>query len=306
LSARLAIVIVSYNTSALLRQCLASLEPRSGTRSDDVTTIVVDNGSSDDSTEMVATDFSDVRLIALGENRGFAAANNVGIGEVEADYYLFLNPDTEVLGDAPAAMVRFLASRPGVGACGGRLLNPNLSFQHSCFHFPTLPMSFFDFFPINHRLTNSRLNGRYPRAWYKRPFPIDHPLGACMLVRRDVIERVGSFDEGFFMYCEEVDWCLRIRQSGWQIFYTPDAEIIHHVGASTRQIAGPMLVQLHRSRDRLFQKHYGALYAQTARLIVTAGTRSAAQRVRREYEGGSIDSTELDRRLEIYRAVTQW
>jgi GT2 family glycosyltransferase len=167
-------------------------------------------------------------------------------------------------------------------------------------------MSFFDFFPINHRLTNSRLNGRYPRAWYKRPFPIDHPLGACMLVRRDVIERVGSFDEGFFMFCEEVDWCLRIRQSGWQIFYTPDAEIIHHVGASTRQSAGPMLVQLHRSRDRLFQKHYGALYTQTARLIVTAGTRSAAKRARREYEGGSIDSTELDRRLEIYRALTQW
>jgi GT2 family glycosyltransferase len=255
---------------------------------------------------MVAGAFPDVRLIALGENRGFAAANNVGIRAVEADCYLFLNPDTEVLGDAPAALVRFLAGRPDVGVCGGRLLNPDLSFQHSCFHFPTLPMTLLDFYPINHRLTESRVNGRYPRSWYRRAFSIDHPLGACMLVRREVIDRVGSFDEGFFMYCEEVDWCLRIRQAGWQIYYTPDAEVIHHVGASTRQNAGPMLVQLHRSRDRYFQKHYGPVYTYAARLIVSAGVRSATRRARRDYEAGLIDVTELNRQLAIYREVTTW
>jgi GT2 family glycosyltransferase len=108
------------------------------------------------------------------------------------------------------------------------------------------------------------------------------------------------------MYCEEVDWCLRIRQAGWQIYYSPDAEIIHHVGASTRQNAGPMLVQLHRSRDRFFQKHYGPVYTWAARLIVTAGMGSAARRARCDHEAGRIDEAELNRQLAVYQAVTAW
>src|SRR5207253_10865029 len=131
------------------------------------------------------------------------------------DYILLLNPDAELRGDAHAALVRFLDARPATGAVGGRLVYPDGGFQHSAFAFPTLAMSFLDFFPINHRLADSRLNGRYPRDWYERPFQIDHPLGACVAIRRAALDRVGLFDERFFMYAEEVDLCWRIKQAGW-------------------------------------------------------------------------------------------
>jgi GT2 family glycosyltransferase len=108
------------------------------------------------------------------------------------------------------------------------------------------------------------------------------------------------------MYCEEVDWCLRMKQAGWRIAYTPDAEIIHHIGASSKQNAGPMLVQLHRSRDRFFQKHYGTAYTIAARHIVTLGMRSAAACARSEFRSGRIDGAELSRRLDVYRDVVAW
>jgi GT2 family glycosyltransferase len=307
LKAPLAVVIVSYNTALLLRRCLSSLTlsltryPVEGTE-----IVVVDNGSADGSPAMVEAEFPQVRLLAVAENRGFAAANNLALREVDANFVLFLNPDTEVLGDAPAALLRFLASRSTGGLCGGRLLNPDLSFQQCCFRFPTLAMSVIDFFPINHRIVNSRLNGRYPRKWYNRPFPIDHPLGACMLVREEVIQRVGGFDEGYFMYCEEVDWCRRIREAGWAIYYTPDAEIIHHQAASTRQNASAMLAQLHRSRDRFFQKHYGPIFTQAARLIVRFGMRAAARQARADFQAGRLTEREYCRQLELHRQVVQW
>lgn len=304
----LLVVIVSFNTVVLLRNCLRALRRSLERGKDSLRTqvVVVDNASIDGSADVVRQEFTEFQLIALDENRGFAAANNLAMRDADARYVLLLNPDTEVLGNAPAALVRFMDEHPDAGACGGRLLNPDLTFQHSCFRFPTLPMSFLDFFPINHRLINSRLNGRYPRSWYDRPFLVDHPLGACLMVRRDAIQQVGVMDEGFFMYCEEVDWCYRIKQVGWKIYYTPDAEIIHHGGQSTRQSAGPMLVQLHRSRDRYFRKHYGSVYAAIARGIVRLGMADAARKARCEAEAGAIDEVALRQRLDVYREVCAW
>ncbi|HVC35593.1 MAG TPA: glycosyltransferase family 2 protein [Chloroflexota bacterium] len=304
----LVVVVVSYNTAGLLRTCLGSLQA-SLTRSMDrcrSRVIVVDNASPDGSAQLVRDEFSFARLLALDENRGFAAANNLALRDADARYVLLLNPDTEILGDAPAALARFMDEHPTAGACGGRLLNPDLTFQHSCFHFPTLPMSLVDFFPFNHRIVNSHLNGRYPRRWYNDPFQIDHPLGACLMVRQETIQQVGMMDEGFFMYCEEVDWCYRIKQAGWEIWYTPDAEVIHHGASSTSQYAGPMLVELHRSRDRFFRKHYGPLFAETARAILRLGMAAAARRVRRAATAGQIDQATREQQLAIYRAACEW
>lgn len=305
----LSVIVVSYNTRELLRTCLtalrASLERSENALPGGWEVVVVDNGSGDGSPEMVRASFPSIRLLALGENRGFAAANNLAIRETDSRYLLFLNPDTEVLGDAPAALQRFLEEHPRAGAAGGQLLNPDLTFQHACFRFPTLPMSLFDVFPLNHRLVNSRLNGRYPRSWYVRPFPIDHPLGASMIVRREVVESLGGFDEGYFMYCEEVDWCLRMRQAGWEVWYTPAAQIIHHGAASTGQSAGPMLVQLHRSRDRFFRRHYGPLFAWAAHQVVRLGMVRASGRARRQAARGGIDPTELTRQLGVFREVAR-
>jgi N-acetylglucosaminyl-diphospho-decaprenol L-rhamnosyltransferase len=298
---KLTVAIVSFNTRRLLEACLSALldsltaTPELGAR-----VVVIDNASPDGSAAMVRARFPCVELRASPENLGFSGGNNLVLREARTPYLLLLNPDTEVRGDAPAALVRFLEAHPRAGAVGGRLVYPDGSFQHSAFRFPTLSMSFLDFFPINHRIIDSRLNGRYPRDWYGRAFEIDHPLGAALMLRRDALDQIGPLDEGYFMYAEEVDLCWRIKQAGWQIWYTPDATIVHHQGAATRQFRGEMLVQLHRSRYRFFAKHYPTWFGPAARAVVRAGVlrdlaRAAAQRRR-----GGIDAAEWRQHRDVY------
>ena len=262
------VIIVSYNTHALLARCLASIaaEPRPP---DEV--IVVDNASADDSAAMARERFSQARVIANSENRGFAAAANQGLRAATGDFLCLLNPDTWLFPGALAALAAFLEAQPAVGLVGPTLLHSDGAYQHAAFRFPTLAMAFFDFFPLHHRLFNSRLNGRYSFGLYERPFAMDHPLGACMMARREMCADVGLLDERFFMYCEEIDWCRRIKQAGWEIMHVPGARVVHHGGRSTRQQAGRMFVELHRSRFRLFAKHHGRRYQWAARGIVAAG-----------------------------------
>lgn len=296
----LSVVIVSYNTRDLLRACLRSLGAARSASSLEI--IVVDNGSTDGSRAMVRAEFPLLRLIE-SDNAGFAAGSNKGIAASSGRYVLLLNPDTETLDDAPGALVRFMDAHPPAGAAGGRLLNSDGSFQHSAFRFPTLLMSFFDFFNINHRFFNSRLNGRYPTAAYDHPFEIDHPLGACLIMRRAVLEQVGLLDDGFFMYCEEIDWCLRLKRTGRQIWYVPDARVIHHGGKSTSQFRQRMFVELHRSRYRFFAKHYAPWFVQANRLIVRLGLAREMVRAWWEVRRGRCSRSEFDARMSAYRAV---
>jgi N-acetylglucosaminyl-diphospho-decaprenol L-rhamnosyltransferase len=293
----LTVVVVSFNTRQLLERCLASLDRSAGVT---LKVVVVDNASADGSADMVRERFPRVELREPGGNLGFAAANNVALRDLDTPFVLLLNPDTEVVDDAAAALVRFLKEHPRAGAVGGRLLYGDGSFQHSGFAFPTLAQVFLDVFPVNYRLTGSRLNGRYPRAWYGRAFEVDHPLGACFCVRREAVQLM---DEDFFMYAEEVDLARRIRDAGWEIWYTPDATVIHHEAQATRQFRGEMMVQLHRSRYRFFAKHYGSWFGLAARAIVGTGVlrdlgRSAAARI-----GGRIDAEEWRKRREVYGRV---
>lgn len=298
----LSIVIVSYNTCALLRACLRSLlanAPDGPSRE----LIVVDNGSHDGSRQMVRAEFPDARLIE-SENVGFAAGSNKGIAVARARYVLLLNPDTEVIGDALGALVRFMDAHPRVGLAGARLQNADGSFQHSAFHFPTLAMTFIDFFNINHRLLNSRLNGRYSARQYAAgSFPIDHPLGACMIVRREVVETVGPLDEGFFMYAEEIDWCLRIKHAGWEVWLVADAAIVHHGGQSTRQFRHRMFVELHRSRARLFAKHRSPAFRAANRALLRLGLAREIARTRWQRRQGRISDEEQCERLAAYAEV---
>jgi hypothetical protein len=310
----LSIVIVSYNTRALLKACLSSVQcarsafvspnPKPESRSPTTEIIVVDNGSTDGSRDMVRREFPSVHLIE-SDNVGFAAGSNKGIGIARGRHVLLLNPDTEVLDDALGALVRFMDAHPQAGAAGGHLLNADGSFQHSAFRFPSLAMTFIDFFPLNHRVLNSRCNGRYPQRLYKNgSFEIDHPLGACLIVRREVIEQVGVFDEGFFMYCEEIDWCLRIKRAGWQIWHVADARVIHHGAQSTGQFRQRMLVELFRSRARLFRKHYSPLFCWANRQIVRLGLTREMARAWWARRRGHIEPDEYDKRMEAYRVAS--
>jgi len=272
-----AVVIVSWNVRDYLANCLRSLYSeidRSGLKAD---VWVVDNASTDGTIDLLADLYSHVRLVVNDENAGFGAASNRGIEAAAAcdpRYYFLLNPDTMLGKDALTQLVSCLDSRPNAAMAGARLVYGNGRFQHSAFRFPGLAQLAFDLFPLPDRLYESRLNGRYPRHKYAataEPFQVDHPLGASMLVRTDVVQATGGFDESFHMYCEEIDWCWRIADAGWEIYVVPRAEIIHYGGGSTRQVQALSQVNLWRSRAQLYQKHHGRLKNLLATYLVTSG-----------------------------------
>jgi hypothetical protein len=156
-------------------------------------------------------------------------------------------------------------------------------------------------------LSDSQLNGRYPREWYARgaPFQIDHPLGADFLVRRKVAEQVGWLDDKFFIYCEEIDWAMRIKRAGWQVWCVPQAEIVHHEAQSTRQFRDAMFVELWRARRRLYEKHYSRAFRFAAWQIVRAGLWNEARKVRAAARAGAVRQEELEKRLGAYAQVAR-
>jgi GT2 family glycosyltransferase len=315
------VVIVSFNTVALLRNCLASLRACSLP----LRVVVVDNASTDASRTMVRTEFPEVELLALGENAGFARGNNIGLaalgvtrahGESLADpsattaagYTLVLNPDTVVHPGAIERLATFLAAHPRVGVVSPRLLNPDGSLQAAAFRFPTLLMTALDLFPpgevLPGRLYNSWWHGRYPQEQSgAAPFAIDHPLGACMLIRNAALLEVGGLDERYFMYSEEVDWCWRLRAAGWAIWQEPAAVVTHVGGAATSQFRAKMLVALYRSRAQFAASHYSAAWRSGYRLIVRTGMLRAILSAWRAYARGAIDREQLRGRLLAYADV---
>lgn len=278
----LAIVIVSWNVRELLRTCLSSISVSLHASSLAGASLsagiwVVDNNSADGTPEMVREAFPEAHLIANRENRGFAGGNNqameVALGE-NPRYLFLLNPDTAVQGQALETLVRFMEKTPRAGLAGARLVYGDGTFQHSAFRFPGLGQILLDLFPLPQRLHDTRLNGRYPRARCQAeafPFRVDHPLGAAMLLRRETIDQVGLMDTGFYMYCEEIDWAMRIRDQGWDVYCVPAAEIVHYGGQSTGQVHAKSFLDLWRSRHRLYTKHYSTLKVRIAGVLIALG-----------------------------------
>jgi N-acetylglucosaminyl-diphospho-decaprenol L-rhamnosyltransferase len=304
----LAIVTVSYNTRELLAECLAAalsgLE-RSGLRGQ---IWVVDNASTDGSADMVCERFPTVHLVAHDRNIGFAAGNNLALaclGELAPRHVLFLNPDTRVVGDALGEMVRFLDAAPQAGVAGARLIHGDGSFQHSAFAFPGLLQILFDFFSPHPRLLESRLNGRYPRRLYEagQPFAVDHPLGAALMIRDQTLAQVSGFDERFFMYCEEIDLCRRVKKAGWGVYCVPKAEIVHLVAQSTRQFRSRMFVALWQSRFLMFDKHASVAWRWVARRLVRLGLWAERRRTTAARRRGEVSEADLQGRLAAYREV---
>jgi len=306
----LAICIVSYNTAELTCDCLRSVYEAIASDSLDVQVWVLDNASSDGSADRVGDAFPQVRLLRSDENLGFAGGNNRIIERISESnhrprHLLLLNSDTIVQPGALRALVTFLDANPSAGVAGARLSYGDGSFQHAAFYFPTLAMAFFDFWPVHHRLCDSWLNGRYPRRLYERgkAFAIDHPLGAAMAVRWDVIEQLGAFDTRFFMYCEEIDWCMRIRDAGWSIYCVPSAHVVHLGGQSARQFRERMFVALWSSRFQLFERHYGSCYRWAVRRIVRAGLGRERRRVLQQRAEGRMSEDSAQARLAAFDQV---
>lgn len=322
----LSIIIVSFNTRDLLQRCLASVletwDQEHAPGGMEIT--VVDNASQDGSADMVRRFFPQVRLIASQENLGFVRANNLALRQARGRYLLLLNPDTQVVGNALTTMIRFLDGHPRAGAVGPRLLYPDGRLQHSAFRFPTLWQTYFDFFPWPARLLNSPLNGRHPLAAYSGPpFPTDFVLGACLMVRRQAVQAdgsepgpavsspqtiapgrpVGFLDESYFMYCEEMDWCWRLKAAGWEVWCVPQATVIHYEAQSSHQVRWTAYVEKWRSRRLFFARYYPSWWQTANNLLVRLGLWAERRRARAAWRRGEIDANELQARLEAYKAV---
>ena len=291
----IAIIIVSWNVRNYLADCLRSLFADLGRSQLRGEVWVVDNASTDGTVALLADLFPQVHVISNDHNPGFGAANNQGMKaatEQQPRYFFCLNPDTVVQPGAIELLVRCLDERPNGGMATARLMYGDGRFQHSAFYFPGLSQLAFDLFKMPDRLYESRLNGRYGRSLYHRtgqPFAIDHPLGAAMLVRADVAQMTGGFDESYHMYCEEIDWSWRVRSAGWAIYTVPQAEIIHYGGESTKQIPAQSVINLWRSRAQLYRRLYKngrfALASQLVKLGMKRRLRQTTDpELRRAYE----------------------
>lgn len=259
-----AVIVVSWNTRELLLGCLAALPRALGSLRAAVW--VVDNGSHDGSVAAVQAVYPATQIIANQRNVGFAAANNQAIVASQSRYVLLLNSDTLAEPDSIARLVAFADEQPAVGAVGGLLCNPDGSFQASFSDFPSLWSELLSCSGIGPRLFGRWYPSYGPRR-STRPRRVACIPGACMLVRRAALAEAGLMDEHYFMYSEETDWCRRIWQAGWQLWYLPTARIRHYGGQSTRQVRQPMVRALYRSKVRFFRKHYGALPATTLQAL---------------------------------------
>jgi GT2 family glycosyltransferase len=264
---KLSIVIINWNVQDLLAKCLVSIDAnlRSSAMTN-VETLVVDNASTDGSVKMLRERFPWVKVIANPDNCGFARANNQAIALAGGELILLLNPDTEMLDDSLRILIDYLDQNPTVAAVGPMLKNPDGTLQFSCSPTPSLLREAFRLIRPN-RMVGS---GAYAMETWSptEARQVDVIQGACLMVRRQVLDQVGWLDEDYFIYTEEVDLCTRIGEAGWQIVWIPTAKVIHYGGQSTRQVALEMFLQLYASKVIFFRKRRGDAAAQLYKLIL--------------------------------------
>lgn len=264
------VVIVNYNAGAILLECIASAQQQNGK------VVVVDNASVDNSIVALKSAYPAIKLICNERNRGFSVACNQGVKLTDSDYIFFLNPDCVLNSNALQILIGALCSAGDVGMVGGLLTNPDGTEQGGGRRaVPTPWRSFVRAFGLG------ALGNRYPGLFsdfslHKQPLP-EHPVdveaisGACMLVRRDALEEVGLLDEGYFMHCEDLDWCMRFRQKGWRILFVPDARMIHHKGHCSQ--SRPIFVEWHKHRGmmRFYRKFFRRQYPGLLMGLVAVG-----------------------------------
>jgi GT2 family glycosyltransferase len=275
----LSVVIVSWNTRDVLRNCLESVFKGLGELSAEV--IVVDNASTDHSAQMVAHEFPRVRLIDNYANLGFAAANNQGIRIARGAHVLLLNPDTLVIGDALEKTLAYAQAHPDAGVVGCQVLESATKVQRTCFRDPSPLNTFMWVTGFSALFPRSRIAGRAAYGPWQRDGErdVDVISGMFMLVRREAIDQVGLMDEEYFVFAEEADWCRRFRDAGWRCVFAPVARILHVDGGSksTEQANARMYVQMQKSVLRFHRKHLGAARWVLAKvLFATSMTARAA------------------------------
>jgi GT2 family glycosyltransferase len=253
----LTIVIVNYNTERLLRDCLQSVY--GGANGTPMDIWVVDNNSRDNSVPMVRAQFPRVKVIENPTNVGFSRANNAVISQARSDYILLLNPDTLILDDAIERMVKFMNEHPRVGIAGCKVLNRDGTLQLACRRsIPTPEVAFYRLSGLSRLFPANKTVARYNMT-YESPdhtHEVDAVSGAFLMIRTEAVQEVGLLDERFFMYGEELDWCLRVKRAGWAVMYHPDAQIVHYKGESTKYNSSKAAVEFYRAMYLFHKKHF--------------------------------------------------
>lgn len=270
----ISICIVNWNTRELLSRCIESIYGKTG--GIDYEIIVVDNASMDGSARMVKRKFPYCKLVASAANLGFVKANNMALGEASGKYVMFLNPDTELVTNAPLGIFRFLEDNPEFGAAGCRLTGADGSVQYTCAStFPTPFNELSRFLFLNRIFPGVRFfSSREMNYWdHKDSRSVDCLSGACMMVRKIILDSVGGFDEGIYMYAEDLELCYRILKSGWKIYYLASEVIIHHEGSGSRKKKRDFSTLLQNESNLYFMKKYKRPgYVMRYRLAVGAGS----------------------------------
>jgi GT2 family glycosyltransferase len=258
---RLSVIIINWNTCELLDRCLKTLSMELKIlnlfdRESEV--YVVDNNSADGSDIEVAKNHSWVRLICNKENLGFARANNQALQLASGKYILLLNPDTEIYPGAIGSLISFLDNHPHAGIVAPQLINTDGSIQASCRAFPSFLGLLCELIGLSRIMPPGSNARRYKMLdWgHDDERQVDQPEGACLLVRKELFSQIGLFDEDFFMLFEEVDWCYRVKQAGWEIWFTPKAKVLHHLGQAIKQVKTKMILSSHRGLYRYWYKHH--------------------------------------------------
>ena len=253
---RVSVVIVSWNTRALLRLSLASVVSSPLVRE----TFVVDNNSSDGSVEMVRAEFPQATVIVNDANVGFGRANNIALARAAGEYVLLLNPDAQLEDGALDRLAEALDREPGGALVGPLVVSEDGGTQSTRRRFPTVQTLFFESTPLQSLLPPAHA---LLRDYYvmdrsdNESQEVDWLVGACLLVRRSAIERVGGFDERFFMYFEETDWCRRFRQAGWSVRFETMAVARHLGGQSSEQVPARRQCEFNESKCRYARKWHG-------------------------------------------------
>jgi N-acetylglucosaminyl-diphospho-decaprenol L-rhamnosyltransferase len=256
--AKVAVVVVSWNTRALLEECLESILATTAGQSVEI--VVVDNASTDGTREMLSDRHPRVQLIANDRNEGFSRANNQAARAIGSDYLLLLNSDARLLPQSLQEMVHLLDLEPAAAVVGAQLLNPDGTFQASCSSFPGLLQEFLILTGLGRLLKGREYPSQGPDE-ERGARRVDYIEGACLLARRQAYLQVGGMDETYFMYSEEVDLCYSVKRAGWDVWYQPAARVIHLGGASSRHRATAREADLYRSRIQFFRKYRGPFQA---------------------------------------------
>lgn len=254
---RLSIAIVNWNTSALLAACIGSI--RRFPPNLDYEVIVVDNASYDFDEATFRAEFPEAQLIRNADNAGYARGNNQAMRAANGDYILLLNPDTEVTDGAIESLVSFMETHSDAAAAGAKLVRPDGAIDHSVRSFPYPGPIAWEFMGLSRLFPFSRAFGAYRMTYFKygHVAKVDQPMGSALILNKKAVRDVGEMDEAFPIFFNEVDWLYRACRSGWSVYFTPDATVIHHGAGSTKQVRRrKMIRESHKSLLAFYAKHF--------------------------------------------------